>query len=406
MEEISLVDAAFWRRPDRDDVFARLRRESPVAWHPGTGGLRGFWSLTRHAEVERVSRDWKTFRSGIGTSISDEPVELSRVLGGMLNMDAPEHVRLRRIVNRAFAPGAVREISALVDECARETIDRVAERGECDFARDVAQPFPVAVICRMLGAPPGDRPELHRLSTLALGADGMDVGEGEAAREQLALDAFYRLNEYGACLARERRRRPRDDIVSVIAQASVEGERLSDEEVGVFFQLLVTAGIETTGTAAARGFLALDAFPDQRRRWQADFDRLAPTAVEELVRHSTPVIHFRRTAIRDVDLGGVRVREGDKVVIWYLSANRDEAVFENPYRLDLERNPNPHVGYGGGGRHFCLGANLARVEITALFRHLFERLPDIEVSGEPTPLPSRFVNGLVSLPCRYTPSRT
>ena len=322
----------------------------------------------------------------------------------MLNMDAPEHVRLRKIVNHAFAPGAIRGIGALVDACARETLDRVADRDGCDFVTDIAQPFPVKVICTLLGAPPNDWDELQRLSTLALSADGMDLSQNSESREQMALDAFYRLNEYGGSLARERRSQPRDDLISTIAKASVNGEQLDEEEIGIFFQLLVTAGIETTGTAIAQGFLALDAFPDQRRQWQANFEPLAPSAVEEIVRYSTPVIHFRRTATRDVNLGGASIHEGDKVVIWYLSANRDETVFKHPYCLDLGRTPNPHVGYGGGGRHFCLGANLARMEITALFRHLFSRLPDIEVSGEAVTLPSRFVNGLLSLPCRYSPT--
>ena len=400
----SLTDADFWRRSDRNQVFAVLCKRSPVAWDPGCADVQGFWSLTGHAEVELVSRDRRTFCSGLGTSVGDEPVELSRALGGMLNMDAPEHVRLRRIVNHAFAPRAMEQIVAVVDQCARETVDAVAERGECDFATDIAQPFPVKVICRMLGADVEDWPMLHHLSTVALGADGMDIGDGEGARQQAALDAFFALNDYGADMCRERRGRDAKDLISVIANANVDGVQLSDEEVGVFFQLLVTAGVETTGTAVAQGFLALHEFRSERRRWQADFDALAGTAVEEIVRHTTPVIHFRRTATRDVELGGVQLREGDKVVMWYNAANRDDAVFAEPERLDLSRHPNPHVGYGGGGRHFCLGANLARLEITALFKTLFQRLPDIEVSGEAVPLPSRFVNGLLSLPCRYSPA--
>ena len=239
---------------------------------------------------------------------------------------------------------------------------------------------------------------------MALGADGLDIATGEETREQVALDAFYALNHYGEDLCKSRRKQPRDDLISTIATAQVDGGRLSVEEVGVFFQLLITAGVETTGSALGQGFLALSQFPGERRLWQDDFERLAPTAVEEIVRYATPVIHFRRTATRDTELDGVAISEGDKVVLWYLSANRDESVFVDPFRLDLSRHPNPQLGYGGGGRHFCLGANLARMEITALFKYLFEYLPDIEVSGDATPLPSRFVNGLLSLPCRYTPS--
>ena len=404
LDTISLVEPAFWRRTDRDQVFEQFRQLAPIWWHPDSDSVKGFWSLTRHAEVDWVSRNWKTFCSGLGTSITDEPVELSRALGGMLNMDAPEHVRLRKIVNHAFAPRAMQAMANSIDDCARQTISAIAEQGECDFATEIAQPFPVKVICQMLGAPSSDWRELHRLSTVALGADGLDIAEGDETREQVALDAFYALNRYGEDMCASRRKQPRDDLISAIATAQVDGDRLSDEEVGVFFQLLITAGVETTGTAIGQGFLALSQFPDERRRWQADFERLAPSAVEEVVRYSTPVIHFRRTATRDIELDGVAISEGDKVVLWYLSANRDESVFVEPFKLDLARQPNPHLGYGGGGRHFCLGANLARLEITALFKYLFEYLPDIEVSGEETPLPSRFVNGLLSLPCRYTPS--
>ena len=405
LNDVSLVDPAFWRRPDRDRVFEQFRRHAPVWWHPDTPGVRGFWSLTRHAEVERVSRDWKTFCSGLGTSIPDEPVALAVTLGGMLNMDAPEHVRLRKVVNYAFAPRSMRSLTQMIDECAKQTVASVAERGECDFATDIAQPFPVKVICRMLGVPTEDWKELHHLSTVALGADGLEIAEGDEGREQMALDAFYALNAYGEALCRQRRQRPCDDLITAIANAAPDGERLSEREVGVFFQLLITAGVETTGTAVGQGFLAFHRFPEERQRWQRNFEPLTPTAVEEIVRYSTPVIHFRRTATRDVQLGGQRVREGDKVVMWYLSANYDETVFSDPYRLDLSREPNPHVSFGGGGRHFCLGANLARLEIQYLFKHLFDSLPDIEVSADPVFLPSRFVNGLLSLPCRYSPTR-
>jgi len=404
LDTISLVDPAFWRRTDRDQIFEQFRRLAPIWWHPDSDTIKGFWSLTRHAEVDLVSRDWKTFCSRLGTAITDEPVELSRALGGMLNMDAPEHVRLRKIVNNAFKPKSMQAIASGIEDCARQTISAIAEQGECDFATDIAQPFPVNVICQMLGAPSSDWRELHRLSTVALGADGLDIATGGETREQVALDAFYALNHYGEDLCKSRRKQPRDDLISTIATARVDGDRLSVEEVGVFFQLLITAGVETTGSALGQGFLALSQFPGERRLWQDDFERLAPTAVEEIVRYATPVIHFRRTATRDTELDGVAISEGDKVVLWYLSANRDESVFVDPFRLDLARHPNPQLGYGGGGRHFCLGANLARMEITALFKYLFEYLPDIEVSGDATPLPSRFVNGLLSLPCRYTPS--
>ena len=346
-----------------------------------------------------MSRHWKTFCSGYGTSMWEEPVEIARAVGGMLNMDAPEHVRLRRIVNRGFAPKAMANLKADIAACATRVVDAVIERGECDFALDIAQPFPVTVICEMLGAPPEDHQWLQRSTTIALGSDAPELGSDF----NNALDAFYALNDYGARLSRERRRSPRDDLITQIVQAEVEGERLSDEEVGVFFQLLVTAGIETTGTALSQGMRALTLFPPERQRWQHDFEGLATTAVEEIVRWSTPVISFARVTTKAVKLAGVQIEAGQKVALWYNSANYDESVFENPAQLDLGRDPNPHVGYGGGGRHFCLGANLARLELKTMFRELLTRLADLELAGDIQYLHSRFINGIQTMRCRFSP---
>ena len=401
VDDIDLTRPEFWLDPGRDQAFTKLRRERPVCWQSTNGGgdRQGFWALTRHAEVEHVSRHWKTFCSGYGTSMWEEPVEIARAVGGMLNMDAPEHVRLRRIVNRGFAPKAMANLKADIAACATRVVDAVIERGECDFALDIAQPFPVTVICEMLGAPPEDHQWLQRSTTIALGSDAPELGSDF----NNALDAFYALNDYGARLSRERRRSPRDDLITQIVQAEVEGERLSDEEVGVFFQLLVTAGIETTGTALSQGMRALTLFPPERQRWQHDFEGLATTAVEEIVRWSTPVISFARVTTKAVKLAGVQIEAGQKVALWYNTANYDESVFENPAQLDLGRDPNPHVGYGGGGRHFCLGANLARLELKTMFRELLTRLADLELAGDIQYLHSRFINGIQTMRCRFSP---
>lgn len=403
VEEITLAAPELWARPpaEREAAFARLRREAPVSWQPEPASAslpagRGFWAVVRHDDVRTVSRDTARFVSGLGTEIPDLPLDVSRLYGGMLNMDDPEHGRLRRLVSGAFSPGMVRRIEDRIRENARRIIDRVAPLGECDFARDVAAPYPIDIICDMFGIPEQDRARMQELTVRTLALGDPEVGlEGSLA-------AATEINEYGAWLARRRREAPGDDLVSALVHADVAGDQLSDMEVGVFMGLLVTAGIETTGTAVAQGMKALCDHPAERARWRHDFNRLAPGAVEEIVRWSTPVIQFRRTAAVDTDLGGQRIAKGDKVVVWYNSANRDEGVFDEPERFDLSREPNPHVGFGGGGPHFCLGANLARTELRALFYQVLHRLPDLEVD-EPVYMNSLFINGIHSLPCRFTP---
>lgn len=402
--DISLSDPAFWALPDDDRMaaLARLRRDDPVSWHEapdadGFPGGRGYWAITRHADVRRISRDHEAFCSGLGTEMFDLPIEVSRRYGGMMNMDAPEHTRLRRIVRDAFVPSGVARLHADIEAEAARVISAIAPRGECDFASDVAAIYPVGIVCRMLGIPLVDGPALLELTTRALGFGDSEVGGWD---ESYA--AALELIDYGMWLARQRRAAPSDDLVSALVAAEVDGEHLDDAEIGSFFELLVTAGIETTGTAVAQGLRVLCEQPDQLRAWRAD-PSLTPTAVDEIVRWVTPVIHFRRTATRDVHVGDVLVREGDKVVLWYLAANRDERVFVGADRFDVRRTPNDHVGFGAGGHHFCLGAHLARAEIAALFAELFRQLGEIEVTGEPVRLTSMFVNGLRSLPIRWTP---
>jgi cytochrome P450 len=249
----------------------------------------------------------------------------------------------------------------------------------------------------MMGVEAGDDDGLAELTVTALSYGDDDTGGFETS-----FAAAMEIAAYGAALGRSRREDPRDDLTTALVQAEVDGERLSDDEIGSFFGLLLTAGIETTGTAAAHGIAALCRHPDQRRAWMAD-PQLAATAVEEIVRWSTPVLHFRRTAISDVELGDVTIAAGEKVVLWYLAANRDERVFADPWRFDLARTPNEHVGFGGGGPHFCLGANLARVELRAFFAELFRVLPDLEVTAAPELMSTPFINGIRSLPCEYTP---
>lgn len=398
----SLADPDFWLRDDHDEQFARLRRDLPLSWHdePATAwfpdGGRGFWSLVRHGDVAAVSKDQATFTSGEGTEIVDLTPAQRHVFGGMLNMHAPDHARHRAIVNRVLTPRTIAAMNDEIDRTALDSINRVAARGSADFVHDVVGDYPAQIIGRLLSVPAADRPRLIELTVQALAAYGT----------QGAYGAYLEIIDYAHGLIADVRRSGADDsnFLGRLLAAEVDGESMSDQEIAIFFALLLTAGIETTATTLATGFYGLSRFPDQRRHLQGSFESAYPAAVEELIRWVTPVRHFRRTATRDVDLHGRTVRAGDKVVIWYSSANSDETVFDAPHTLDVTRDPNPHVGFGGGGPHFCLGAMLARKEAEVFLRRLFQVLPDIEVSGEPTFVHSNFVNAVASLPVTFTPT--
>jgi cytochrome P450 len=413
LDEIKLGDIETWMRPDREGVFAKLRAEAPVSFHaepvpppdvPFPQGP-GFWALTRYADVMQVSRDPDTFHSAPGTNIGDIPAEIAEWLGSMINLDSPRHTRLRLIVNRGFTPRQIAKIEESVRVQAREIVDRVAPLGECDFVSEIAASLPLLIICDMLGIPRSDSQRIFELTNVILG-----VGDPEYVQSMEGLMAAgMELFQYGLALAEDRLNAPRDDIASALMHAEVEDEsgkhRLTASELGSFFLLLVVAGNETTRTAISHGLLALTQNPEQRRIWVDDFETVSPTAVEEIVRWATPVIHFRRTASRDAVVGGQEIKAGEKVVMFYNSANRDERAFPDPYRFDVRRTPNEHVGFGAGGPHFCLGANLARREIKVMFEELFRRLPDIEVSGEPAMLQSAFIHGIKRMPCRFTPTK-
>ncbi len=413
LDEIKLGELETWMRPDREGIFAKLRAERPMSFQaemvpppdaPFPQGP-GFWAVTRYADVVQVSRDPDTFHSAPSTNIGDIPEEIAEWLGSMINMDAPKHTKLRLIVNRGFTPRQVAKIEQSVRDQAREIVDRVAPLGECDFVTDIAAALPLQIICDMMGIPRADTKHIFELTNVILG-----VGDPEYVQtiEQL-MAAGMELFQYGLQLAEDRLANPRDDITTTLMHAEVEDEhgeqhRLTTSELGSFFLLLVVAGNETTRNAISHGLLALTNHPDQRRIWLDDFETVSPTAVEEIVRWATPVIHFRRTATRDVVVGGQEVKAGEKVVMFYNSANRDERAFPDPYNFDVRRTPNEHVGFGAGGPHFCLGANLARREIKVMFEELFKRLPDIEVSGEPAMLQSAFIHGIKRMPCRFTPA--
>jgi len=410
LDRIWLSDPQFWVRPveEREGAFATLRRKRPVSYHEelDTGLFPrgpGYWALAKHADVLLVSRQPEIFCSGRGSNIGDLPEPFLEFFGSMINMDDPRHARLRRIVSRGFTPRMIQRLEDQVQQLAAAIVDRVCEMGSCDFVTEIAAALPLEIICNLMGIPKSEEKFVFDRTNAILGAGDPEYTSDPSRIVPDLLRAGAELARLVQDLGHYRLKHPTDDLTSALVSAEVDGERLTDAELGSFFVLLVVAGNETTRNAISHGLLALSEHPDQRALWQADFEAIAPTAVEEIVRWATPVIHFRRTATQDTEVRGQTIRAGEKVVLWYCSANRDEEVFPDPYRFDVRRSPNPHVGFGGPGPHFCLGAHLARREITVMFRELFRRMPDIRVNGRPDRLASFFINGIKHLPCEFTP---
>ena len=412
VDDINLSDIEFWERPiaEREAAFATLRRERPLpffdepeiegaAFEPGPG----YYAVTKHADILEASRQPEIFCSGRGaTNIADMPEEFLDFFGSMINMDDPRHARLRRIVSRGFTPRMLQKLEGDVQRAADQIIESVKKEGECDFVTEVAAKLPLKIICDMMGIPPSQYEFVFDRSNIILGAGDPEYVPQDDVNGIVAaiLTAGQELSLMVQELGRERIANPTDDVTTALVTAEVDGETLSEQELGSFFILLVVAGNETTRNAIAHAMLALHENPDQRKLWAEDFEGIAPTAVEEIVRWASPVVWMRRTATQDATLGGKPVKEGDKFLLFYNSANRDEDVFDDPFRFDLRRDPNPHVGFGGPGPHFCLGAHLARREITVMFRELFKHVSTLEVTGEPDRLRSSFINGIKHLPVK------
>ncbi|MDO1477760.1 cytochrome P450 [Rhodococcus ruber] len=385
------------------DVFAELRRNCPVYRQDEEDGP-GYWAVTRHADVTAVSRDSTTFSSALGTTQIDEfDEETRRKQAAMLvNLDPPEHTRLRQLVSRGFTPRAVRTLEGHIRDICNRVVDDLVERGRdgavVDFVPVAAAPLPLEVIAALLGAPGEDVDRLCDWSDRMIGFDDPEFGNTRADGELAAAEIFLYANEIAAA----RRAEPRDDIVSRLVRPDEDGDTLTEMEFDMFFVLLVVAGNETTRNAAAGGMQAFVDHPEQWRRLQAE-PELAAGAVEEILRWVTPVIGFRRTPTCPATIGGQPVEAGDKVVVYYPSANRDEDVFEDPHVFDIGRTHNPHVAFGGTGVHFCLGAHLARLELRILFETLARRIERVEPAGPVRRLRSNFVNGIKSMPVRVYP---
>ncbi|MGH9057279.1 MAG: cytochrome P450 [Acidimicrobiales bacterium] len=415
-DHIDLSDLEFWARPldERAAAFAALRARPGPAFFaepeppPGMPQGRGYYALTRYAEVIEASRRPELFCSGRGTNIGDMPDEFLEFFGSMINLDDPRHARFRRIVSRAFTPRFLDSLKADVSSIAAEIVGGIAERGECDFVTEVAALLPLRVIVDLMGIPRSQERAIFDRTNIVLGfTDPEYVAAQDDPQAMITklLTAGAELAEVVRQIGEDRVRNPQDDLTTALVSAEVDGERLTPAELASFFILLVVAGNETTRNAIAHGLHLLTLHAGERARWQADFAALAPTAVEEIVRVASPVIHFRRTATTDgTRIGNHEFSAGDKVVMFYWSANRDEAAFDHPERFDLSRKPNEHVGFGGPGPHFCLGAHLARREVTVVFDELFRTLPDIHSVGEPERLLSNFINGIKHLRAEWTPA--
>jgi cytochrome P450 len=408
-----LIDPEFWRMPleDRMTRFAELREIGPFLSasfdNPMSGLTETFWITTRYAELVEISRRPDDFCSGRGAvSIPDMPAEALEFFGSFINMDDPRHARQRGIVSRSFTPRQLASVLDSVETICSEVIDGMCEQGEVDLVTALSQPFPLLVICDMMGIPRSEFRTVLEATNVILGAGDPDMLGGRDPMNAI-LEAGIELTMLMNELADERRKEPRDDLTSALVNAEGDEDILAPHEIAPFFILLAVAGNDTTRTAISRGMHLLSQHPDQRRLWQEDLDGVTTTAVEEIVRVASPVTFMRRTATKATRVGDHEFAEGDKIVLLYGVANRDPREFVDPERFDVRRDPNPHVGFGGPGPHFCLGAHLARREVAVAFRRLFTRLPDIEVVGDAVPLDAMgipLVGGIKRLPVRFTPS--
>ncbi len=380
--------------------LAHLRRNDPVHWQDEPGGP-GFWAVMKYDDCVTVNRDYDRFSSAAHGTMPFELGEEEEAQQSlmMLNMDPPIHTRYRRLVNKGFTPRMVRDLEASIHRSTDAILDEVVEDGQADFVTQISAELPLQVIAELLGVPQEDRHKMFEWSNRMVGNEDPEY----QADADLALASAMELYAYAAELFAKKRIDPHADLMSALTSVEIEGERLSDMELELFFLMLTVAGNETTRNLMSGAMHAFFQHPDQWQRLREDRN-LLPTAVDEMLRFVSPVMNFRRTAMVDLTMSGTDVKAGDKVVFFHASANRDENVFDSPDAFDIARDPNPHIAFGGGGPHFCLGTNLARMEIRVMFEHLLDRVPDIRQDGEVQRLQSQFINGVKHLPVAFTPS--
>ena len=405
------------------EAFKLLRNEAPVYLHPEPNGP-GFWVLTKYHDIEKASQDWAGYSSAqgvVGMSESEyggagqaaggsqaeghsETDGAPQAMGGlelmMLNMDPPRHTKLRKLVNTGFTMARINKMEPAIRIVTNQVLDTVAAKGECDFVTEVAAELPLQVVDELIGIPQEDRRKIFDWSNRMIGSADPEYQVSPDA----TMNAGIEMYAYAEKLAAERRENPRDDLMSVLIDAEVDGDKLTQLEINVFFLLLSVAGNETTRNLISGAMLTLFEYPDEWARLRDD-PSLMNTAVEEMLRWITPVMYFRRTATHDMEIRDQQIKEGDSVSLWYISANRDEETFPEPYRFDVGRTPNMHLTFGAGGPHNCLGLNLARLEIKVMFEELIRRMPDIQQAGPAQRLRSNFISGIKHLPVKFTPEK-
>lgn len=408
-------DLAFWlASPEarEENIFAPLRATQPVSWHPPAEGTRpvlnpdedGFWAVTSYAEIAAISKDPGTFCNGKGMMYEDFPPEAYEAMGSILALDAPRHLKIRSLISSAFTPRRLQAIRVQIEaQSAAIVTDLLTiESGECDFVAHVANRLPLWTISEMIGIPDDQREEMLTHAEMINGFQDPEINKGRDPAV-VQFEAMTYLHGLAHQLADDRRAKPEDDLMTNLVQAEVDGEKLTDMEIGSFLVLLCAAGTDTTRNTTAVAMQALCTHREQRAALAADLDGRLPAAIEEFLRWTSAVITMRRTATRDVEIAGANIAEGDKVILLYPSANFDEKVFDKPREFDITRHPNPHVAFGGGGPHFCLGAQLARTQLRSIFTELLTRVPDLEV-GEPEYELNTLIRAVKRLPCSFTPA--
>ena len=408
-DPIDLSSRAFWATSaqERERSFAVLRAERPVSWHPPVEDALmtdpddpGYWAIARRADIVAVSRNNEAFLSGKGVIFENVPEELLEASQSFLAMDPPRHTFLRKLVSAAFTPRQVRRIEDSIKANAKTVVEELQAAGSgADFVEHCAKELPIRTLSDMVGIPESERQRVaHAADAMGSWADPVYLA-GRNPLEVLVEAQMY-IHQVAFALAADRREHPGDDLFSSLVNAEVDGDRLADTDIAAFFVLLAVAGNDTTRQTTSHALKALTDFPDQRAWLLEDFDNRAGGAIEEFIRWASPVMTFRRTAATDFELGDQTIRAGEKVVMLYPSGNWDTDVFEHPERLDLSRSPNPHVGFGGGGVHFCLGAHVARAQLRAIFGELLRQLPDIQ-AGDPAYVPGNFFHSIRSMPCTF-----
>jgi cytochrome P450 len=400
----------FWGQPadDRDRYFEQLRRDAPISRHappedilglPDQGRLE-YWAIVRYDDIRRISRDPETFRSGDGVQFGDAPPEMLEASQSFLAMDAPRHSKLRGLVSSAFTPRQVARIEEGIRANAKRIVAEAAPTGGGDFVDLIARRLPLQTISDLLGVPEADRERVMEAADMLVSATDPEAFGDRPPIEVLG-GALWTLTEYATELAKHREQHPVDDLMTALVQAEVDGDRLTHAEIAAFLVLLSVAGNDTSRHTTSHAIRALTLHPAQRELLLEDLDARLPDAVEEFVRWASPVMTFRRTTTREVELHGETLSPGEKVVLFYHSGNRDERAFERPWEFDVTRSPNRHLGFGGGGPHYCMGASLARTQLHAIFSEMLRVMPDIE-AGEPVLLRSAFIHGIKRMPCTFT----